>query len=438
MKYKKWIPIIGLFVLLAVLFVPLPQDSLDDGGTREYVALTYRIVHWNRVHPDGLYEKTRFYFGSDRNKSINELWEQEYFHVEERFIATVLEINNGSILVEPIEGEPERLSSDRISLDISNLEKIDVYVGIAVQISYTGGIMESYPAQINATGWKLSDDLRHLEYTDPWLDKNTAEKYDDNVLDHFIITRIYSNCFFARKVIPMPYEIKLNGTLAEEWCVGDQVACTYNNTHYDHENKRMEVDVLKVEESNWQPDPNVAYKPVIYLYPPQKTEVMVNLNLDGNLICTYPKYNNGWNVTADSDGTLTDLNGQSYNYLYWEGQINTQYDFSKGFCVKGADTAEFLENVLPQLGLNRREANEFIVYWLPLMENNPYNIISFQSEAYTNAAELNVSPSPDSVIRVFMTWYSSEQFVEIAPPIFDAPVRTGFTLVEWGGTEINP
>lgn len=31
----------------------------------------------------------------------------------------------------------------------------------------------------------------------------------------------------------MPYEIKLNGKLSEEWCVGDQITCTYENTYYD-------------------------------------------------------------------------------------------------------------------------------------------------------------------------------------------------------------
>lgn len=77
---------------------------------------------------------------------------------------------------------------------------------------------------------------------------------------------------------------------------------------------------------------------------------------------------------------------------------------SKGFCVKGKDTAAFLEGALEQLGLTRREANEFIVYWLPHMEQNPYNIISFQTDAYTNAAELKVSPEPDTLIRVFMAW----------------------------------
>ena len=45
-----------------------------------------------------------------------------------------------------------------------------------------------------------------------------------------------------------------------------------------------------------------------------------------------------------------------------------------------------LTNNLEILGLNSREAEEFIVYWLPLMQSNPYNLITFQKEAYTNSA----------------------------------------------------
>lgn len=36
-----------------------------------------------------------------------------------------------------------------------------------------------------------------------------------------------------------------------------------------------------------------AEKPVIYLYPEQETEVEVQLDYDGTLICTYPEYNTG-------------------------------------------------------------------------------------------------------------------------------------------------
>ena len=179
-------------------------------------------------------------------------------------------------------------------------------------------------------------------------------------------------------------------------------------------------------------------KPVIYLYPEEETEVSVNLNLNGKLTCAYPKYNNGWTVTAKSDGTLTDKNGMNYNYLYWEGETDTEFDFSTGYCVKGSESAEFLEKELAKQGLNRKEANEFITFWLPQMEQNKYNIISFQKETYTNDAKLTVNPNPDTIIRVFMAFKPSNEYVEIsAPKETDTPQRNGFTLVEWGGSKIN-
>ena len=178
-------------------------------------------------------------------------------------------------------------------------------------------------------------------------------------------------------------------------------------------------------------------KPVIYLYPEQEEEVSVRLDYDGKLTCTYPEYDDGWNVTAVPDGRITDENGQEYNYLYWEGETEQEYDFSEGFCVAGEDTAEFLEDALDRLGLTRREANEFIVYWLPRMEQNEYNLISFQSEAYTDHARLSIQPEPDAVIRVFMAYKPVENEQEIPEQTLAAPERSGFTVVEWGGCELR-
>lgn len=434
MKKKIWIPII---VLLMILVIPIPSGVYKDGGTREYTALTYKIVDWNRMTGDTIYDETRVYFFPYNFKSIDGLWYYEEDKVEHSFVATVLEINGTSVVVQPVADSAVLMSTDKVSFGTSDLEKIEVEVGSVVKVTYTGGVMESYPAQVHAISWELSDDLRHLEYTEQWIDKTIAEKYEHDIFDHITITKIYSNCFFARTVIPMPYEIKLNGTLSDEWCVGDQITCEYTNTYYDDENQRVECDFTSVEASDWQLDPDACYKPVIYLYPEKEMQVFVDLTLDGKLTCTYPAYNNGWKVIASPDGTLTDAKGQIYNYLYWEGETYAQYDLSKGYCVKGEDTAEFLEDALDKLGLNRREANEFIVYWLPLMEQNPYNIISFQTDIYTDAAQLMVNPTPDTIIRVFMAWQKADSYVEIPKQELFAPKRSGFTVVEWGGTEIK-
>ena len=178
-------------------------------------------------------------------------------------------------------------------------------------------------------------------------------------------------------------------------------------------------------------------KPVIYLYPEKEMEVKVQLDYDGKLVCTYPEYDNGWDVVAQPDGTLCDYSGKTYSYLFWEGNTHATYDFSKGFVVKGAETAEFLEEKLSEIGLNAKEANEFIVYWLPRMQENKYNLITFQTKAYTDVAKLHITPEPDSVLRVFMAYKELEAPIEIEEPVIAPFERKGFTVVEWGGAEVK-
>lgn len=438
MKKKILIPIIALFVVLSVLFVPIPGESYDDGGTREYNALTYKIVDWNKISGGGVYEKTKIYFGKDKKASVDALWQKEMPTVASSvFFARITEIKGDTVTVEPLEGEVERNSCLSISFSKQKLSDISVSEGNIVKIGYNGAIRETYPASIDVVFWERVTDLHRTEYTDKWLDKTEQNKCDEPKFSDIRITEIYSNCFFATTVVPLPYKIKLNGVLSDEWCVGDTVTVQYTNLYYDEETKRIEADFSDVAASDFELEPNKAYKPVIYLYPEKKTEASVKLELDGKLSCTYPEYKNGWQVTAYPDGTLTDKNGTDYNYLYWEGDINADYDLSKGFCIRGEDTATFLEYALEKLGLNRREANEFIVFWSPYMQENEYNVISFQQRSYTDAARLDITPKPDTLIRVFMTWYAADSYVEIENQILNAPERKGFTAIEWGGTEIE-
>lgn len=177
-------------------------------------------------------------------------------------------------------------------------------------------------------------------------------------------------------------------------------------------------------------------KPVIYLYPEETTDVTVKIRLDGELTCTYPDYRDGWNVTARPDGTIIDkATGKEYYCLYWEGESSAEWDMSRGSVVRGEDTAAFLEEKLTEIGLTPRERNEFIIYWLPRMQENAYNYITFHTEDYSAAVPLDVTPQPDSVLRVFMVYAGVPEYFETAPQHFGGFERNGFTLVEWGGGE---
>ena len=184
----------------------------------------------------------------------------------------------------------------------------------------------------------------------------------------------------------------------------------------------------------------VTEKPVIYLYPEEETDVKVSLDYDGDLTCTYPEYGSGWNVTAFPGGKIYDADTERYyDYLFWEGTRSFySYEFRNYACVAREDTVEFLESYLEASGLNDSEIDDFISYWLPRLQASPYNLISFPNEEYNEWAKLDVSPKPDTVIRVYIVFTPVAESVEV--PASDALTmpsgteRRGFTVVEWGGS----
>ncbi|NLL07017.1 MAG: hypothetical protein GX270_14835 [Clostridiaceae bacterium] len=63
---------------------------------------------------------------------------------------------------------------------------------------------------------------------------------------------------------------------------------------------------------------------------------------------------------------------------------------------------ENLQQKLEVMGLKPREYNEFIVYWLPKMQVNRHNLITFLMVEYEQQAKLKVTPQPDSKLRVWI------------------------------------
>ena len=180
-------------------------------------------------------------------------------------------------------------------------------------------------------------------------------------------------------------------------------------------------------------------KPVIYLYPEKEIDISVTVS-GADLTTTYPKYENGWNITAYPDGTLIDGNGREYNYLYWEGLSNNFIDISNGFVVSKDNYIEFLEEKLDYIGLSNKESADFISYWLPYMNEFEYCLVSFQMENYEEQVKLDFSINPDNELRVFVAFKGLSDFVQIEEQdlsYYEDFERSGFTVVEWGGTFIE-
>jgi len=189
--------------------------------------------------------------------------------------------------------------------------------------------------------------------------------------------------------------------------------------------------------------PIMVEKPVIYLYPEVTQTVDVTLKPVGELQFTYPAYENGWNITATPDGKLIH-NGKSYPYLFWDAAMNrdmSSVDLSQGFIVEQQNTIAFLEEQLNTFGFTAQERTDFITYWGPRLALEKRAFIQFVwGDATDQFGELNISPQPDHVNRVYMQWKSlkdGETIPQPTPQVIPTLNRSGFDVLEWGGMELT-
>lgn len=186
-------------------------------------------------------------------------------------------------------------------------------------------------------------------------------------------------------------------------------------------------------------DSDVAYKPILYIYPKQEMDLTIKLGYSNLLTHTYPKYKNEWRVHVSENGNIYDYKTKrNYYALYWEALDSSKNNMEEGFVVKGKDTVSFLEEKLEYLGLNEKERNEFIIYWIDKLENNKYNYIRFRTTKEVNEyMPLSFSEEPDSLIRIIMDFKPLNKKIKVKEQKLVSNERKGFTVVEWGGRKLN-
>ncbi|MCX6730063.1 MAG: hypothetical protein NT058_01005, partial [Candidatus Portnoybacteria bacterium] len=176
-------------------------------------------------------------------------------------------------------------------------------------------------------------------------------------------------------------------------------------------------------------------KPVIYLYPKQETDVSVFVKPNGGFTFTDPEYKDGWKVKAKPNGEIYNYeDGKNYPYLFWEGPELNYKKPEQGFVVAKENVQKFLEEKLLQLGLIKKESDEFIEFWLPRMQDKEYYFISFMGKKeIDDGAPLSINPKPDTIIRVLMDYRGLDERINVKEQQIITPERKGFVVVEWGG-----
>jgi hypothetical protein len=171
-------------------------------------------------------------------------------------------------------------------------------------------------------------------------------------------------------------------------------------------------------------------KPAVYLYPTQDQRIAVKLKIDGRITISDPPYQNRWDVWS----TKNSLIDGKYDYLFYEAAVQNIPVPTKGWVVAHANLESWLDRFLPQLGLNGKETSQFKEYWLAHIPVSKFVVIKVISPEFLNQrVRLEISPKPQTLIRVILHFQNSDSAFSIPEPVISPLQRNGFTVVEWGG-----
>ncbi|MHA2406891.1 MAG: hypothetical protein ACXACA_00745 [Candidatus Ranarchaeia archaeon] len=171
-------------------------------------------------------------------------------------------------------------------------------------------------------------------------------------------------------------------------------------------------------------------KPAVYLYPEETSSISVSLSIKGNITKSIPSYDQGWTVQAEPDGRID----KQYDYLFYEADLPNVEIPSTGWCIKYDQMKDTLVMILKDLGLNKKEVQDFLEYWIEALPPKPYYTIKLLSQDFlAEHLGLHISPKPDTLIRIMIAFSPRERVVNLKKPAVTKPQRSGFTVVEWGG-----
>ncbi|KAF5328175.1 hypothetical protein D9619_013438 [Psilocybe cf. subviscida] len=220
-----------------------------------------------------------------------------------------------------------------------------------------------------------------------------------------------------------------------QWLVDEIHSCAPNN-------KSIGEYGIQDGDDIWLFRHQIGGKPVIYLFPPEGTDVDAEVRLEllpeWRFSAVYPVVpvstaaSGGqtlrWDVKASSDGTLLEKNtGSKVSYLFWEAELpmrhlrllplrphpmlpaetfiptHAQVGPFNSVILEVAHITSYLDAALKALGLHTEARTSFITYWLPSILKYTHIALRFLSQyAYERAAPLEVTPKPDVIVRVFM------------------------------------
>ncbi len=283
-------------------------------------------------------------------------------------------------------------------------------------------------------------------------DARNRREYDEKVsfkeIDLWVIWKMWESEIYSfkdknHKFLKAMYKYLYINKLDMHWCYSKEIECSNVKIwNYDEFVENMPLFFYKdpfwrnVMFLSWSlSEPSACWaKPVIYLYPKQKTDIKVSLDWDFKNLITYPKYLKIWDVESDEFSNIVDKKtGIKYDYLFWEDLLKYKVP-DEGFVIEKWKLDSFFDEKLAYLWLNSKEINEFKKYWLPQMQKNNFYFINFlNTKQMDKIAPITINPKPDNILRVFMNFKWLDDFIEFKEQKLERFNRKWFYVVEWGG-----
>lgn len=182
----------------------------------------------------------------------------------------------------------------------------------------------------------------------------------------------------------------------------------------------------------------MVWKPMIYLYPSDTLDVSVTMGRPERVATSYPRLvGGGWKVRAYPGGDLVSKeSGKRYYGLFWEGLEWNPPVSDTGYCFRREDFGAKMDSILEIKGLDYREREEFVTFWISRISHR-FVAVRFPESEFSKAFPVVVEPAPELFLRVFATFEQSDVAISLIPPRLAPIHRPGWTAVEWGGQEIG-
>jgi hypothetical protein len=195
--------------------------------------------------------------------------------------------------------------------------------------------------------------------------------------------------------------------------------------------------LISVPFQSCNPDDNcdddiIDYKPNIYIYPTTQLNLNVQISfpMGGEIITSIPDYGKGWNITVDTNGLIDN----KYRFLFYESKQPNVWQREQGWIIKKDNLESFFRANMAEYGFKGMEIEDFIEYWIPLLDKNEFYLIYPQTKNILyKVISLDVSIQPDNMLRLhYLIKGTNNNNINLTAPTIEGFKRDGYYITEWG------